>query len=235
VLVDFGTGQKTPITNSTPASYVGGTQYLYGIWDWNMDAWNKKAASQFQYASLTSPQTFSVSDLVTQTVKVNGTELDGTNYPVCWMGSNTCKSGNTQFGWVLALPGTSEQVVFNPIAYKGAFVVNTTIPANTSITSCANVLDTGYTIAISVVTGGAIPNLFPGYKDAIGFRTDGTGSVTTLNAGGKDYWLTQSSDGPGKKPPGVCNPPLIWSNGSCSVPAPLPGPSGKRLTWIQKR
>jgi type IV pilus assembly protein PilY1 len=241
LMVDFGTGQKTPITNSTPATYVGSTQYLYGIWDWNMDSWNKLSSTK--YYSLTAPQTIVASgasqNLQTQTATVLPSgEMDGTANPVCWKGSTTCTGGasaNTQFGWVMALPGPSEQVVFNPIAYRGAFVVNTTIPANTSIASCANSVDTGYTIAISVMTGGTIQNLFPGYRDAIGFRTDGSGSVTTVNAGGKDYWLTQSTDGPGPQPTGVCPPPLTWSNGACSFPPNLPKPTGRRLTWIEKR
>jgi type IV pilus assembly protein PilY1 len=219
LMVDFGTGQKTPITNANPAKYVTGTQYLYGIWDWNMDNWNTKSSTK--YFSLTAPQTV-VLQTQTATIQANGA-LTGTSNPVCWSGTSTCSGGtsaNKHFGWSLALPGTAEQVIYNPI---------------NSIWSCANTQDTGNTIAISVTTGGAIPGLFPNYKDAIGFRTDGSGSVTTVNAGGQDYWLTQSSDGPGTQPKNVCPPPYVWSNGVCSVPPKLPGPTGKRLTWIQKR
>jgi len=236
LMVDFGTGRKIPITNSSPTQYESGTESLYGIWDWNMDSWNAKSASK--YFSLTAPQTIA-SNLAAQTVTSTASgELDGTSNPVCWKGTTTCAGGasaNQQFGWTLDLPGTYEQVIFNPIAYKGAFVVNTLIPASTSITSCANIAETGNTIAIDVTTGGAIPNLFPGYRDAIGFRTDGSGSVTSLNAGGMDYWLTQSSDGPGAQPRNVCNPPWVWSNGACTILPQLPGPTGKRLTWIKKR
>jgi type IV pilus assembly protein PilY1 len=201
-----------------------------------MDDWNSKSSSK--YFSLTAPQTIG-QNLTTQTVtsKANG-ELDGSNNPVCWKGSTTCAGGasaNQQFGWTLDLPGSYEQVIYSPIAYKGAFVVNTLIPTSPSITSCSNSTETGNTIAIDVTTGGAIPGLFPGFNDAIGFRTDGSGSVTSLNAGGSDYWLTQSSDGPGQKPAKVCDPPWVWSNGACTIRPILPGPIGKRLTWIKKR
>ena len=40
MMVDFGTGQKTPQTNLTPAQYATGFQHIYGIWDWNMTGWN---------------------------------------------------------------------------------------------------------------------------------------------------------------------------------------------------
>jgi type IV pilus assembly protein PilY1 len=242
VMVDFGTGQKVPITNAAPASYASGTQYLYGIWDWNMDAWNKLSSAKMN--SLTAPQTIIASgasqNIQTQTVTTQSSgELTGTNNPVCWKGSTTCgsaASANTQFGWIMALPGASEQVIYSPIAYRGAFVVNTLIPASTSVTSCANIVDTGDTISISVTTGGAIPKLFPNYQDAIGFRTDGSGSITTVLAGSKAFWITQTSDGPGAQPSGgVCPAPWVWSNGVCSVAPNLPGPTGKRLTWIQKR
>src|SRR2546430_4966281 len=32
----FGTGQKTALTNTNPAIYATGTQALYGVWDWNL-------------------------------------------------------------------------------------------------------------------------------------------------------------------------------------------------------
>jgi len=32
----FGTGQKTPLTNTNPAIFTQWTQALYGVWDWNL-------------------------------------------------------------------------------------------------------------------------------------------------------------------------------------------------------
>ena len=147
------------------------------------------------------------------------------------------------------MPGTSEQVIYNPIAYKGLFVVNTTIPASNAIASCSSNTDTGYTLFLSVSSGGAVTGLFTNYNDAGGFLTDGSGSVFFANAGGKDYFLTQTTDGNGAGsgsggsggggsgggPGGSCPAPLHWSNGTCTGPANPPGPTGNRLTWIQKR
>ena len=53
VMVAFGTGQKTPLTNTSGASYASGQQYLYAFWDWNYSAWNTLAPGA-QYASLTT-------------------------------------------------------------------------------------------------------------------------------------------------------------------------------------
>ncbi|MBV8496908.1 MAG: pilus assembly protein PilY, partial [Gammaproteobacteria bacterium] len=48
----FGTGQKFPQSNVSPATYAAATQSLYGVWDWNMGPWNALSASA-KYASLT--------------------------------------------------------------------------------------------------------------------------------------------------------------------------------------
>ena len=47
-MIEFGTGQKTPLTVTNPVTYAGGTQGVYGVWDWNMSNWNSKATAQFQ-------------------------------------------------------------------------------------------------------------------------------------------------------------------------------------------
>ncbi len=40
VMVEFGTGQQTAFTNNAPATYSTSQQYLIGVWDWNLSAWN---------------------------------------------------------------------------------------------------------------------------------------------------------------------------------------------------
>ena len=47
VLIEFGTGQITPMTNYSAAQYSTSTQALYGIWDWNMAALNAKSTAQY--------------------------------------------------------------------------------------------------------------------------------------------------------------------------------------------
>jgi type IV pilus assembly protein PilY1 len=78
MIIAFGTGRKAPITNTTPVSYATATQDLYGVWDWNMSAWN--SVSTAQYASLaaaagttglTSPFTLAKANLQQQTITVS--------------------------------------------------------------------------------------------------------------------------------------------------------------------
>ena len=75
------------------------------------------------------------------------------NNTVCWSGASACASGNNKLGWLIDLPDSSEQVIYNPIVYNGALVVNTTVPANNAPFSCNNNLPTGWTMAMSPATG----------------------------------------------------------------------------------
>jgi type IV pilus assembly protein PilY1 len=58
VIVEFGTGRVTPLSNTTPANYNTNQQALYGIWDWNMSAWD--AMSSTLYATLYNPSSTTV-------------------------------------------------------------------------------------------------------------------------------------------------------------------------------
>ena len=40
LFIEFGTGERTQLTNLTPVQYASGTQSIYGVWDWNLSAWN---------------------------------------------------------------------------------------------------------------------------------------------------------------------------------------------------
>jgi type IV pilus assembly protein PilY1 len=55
VLIEFGTGQQTPFTNTSAATYASAQQYLIGVWDWNLSAWN--AMSNVVYDALSSSTT----------------------------------------------------------------------------------------------------------------------------------------------------------------------------------
>jgi type IV pilus assembly protein PilY1 len=55
VLIEFGTGDQQEFTNSSPAKYAATPQYLIGVWDWNMSAWN--AMSSVNYDALTASTT----------------------------------------------------------------------------------------------------------------------------------------------------------------------------------
>jgi type IV pilus assembly protein PilY1 len=253
IMIDFGTGQQIPFTNTGAATYASGAQALYGIWDWNMggvNGWNSKGSTQ--YASLTAPQTIFPSgpsaNLQTQTVTTTGMDRSVSANAVCWSGTTTCTSGNNQFGWVLTLPATNEQVTFNPILELGIFIVNTTIPPTNSPTTCASTTPTGFTMAISPTTGGSFPaSVFADSTGSFnnlnisGVEWNGTGSGEVVTSGGtgtvgsKVYYVTQTSSvGTGSS--GVGN-----GNGTTTQPLPPQqmnvsgGTQGARLTWVQRR
>lgn len=190
VMVSFATGQKVPLTNTTSASYATATQGLYAFWDWNFSVWNALASGN-QYASLTSaatglsfPFTVATSDLTTQSLAVVGSgNVDLTSTAICWKSSTVCGStaaSNTKFGWYMALPGTQEQVIYNPQLVGAAFLVNSIIPANSSLLSCTTGLDSGYTYAISLATGGVAPASAGATSFFVNTtQTNSSGSTTT--------------------------------------------------------
>jgi type IV pilus assembly protein PilY1 len=243
LMIEFGTGQRTQITNATSESFLGGTQALYGVWDWNLSTWNALSqGSQYATAAssatgLASPFALGFANLTAQTLtpQTNGT-VNGTNATVCWAGTTTCGStGNTSFGWYAALPGSSEQIIFNPVFSQGAILVNSTIPAVNTATSCTINTDTGFTYALNVANGGVFNDAFPTFTFtnpttnistvvsnpiAAGVETNATGSVYVVNTvEGKTNIVYQTVSG---------------TPGSQQVVLPSTVAS-KRLTWVELR
>ncbi|MFI4867928.1 MAG: pilus assembly protein [Steroidobacterales bacterium] len=254
VMVAFGTGRQFPLSNASPTSYSTGSQAMYGIWDWNMSSWNAKSSQQF--ASLASPQSVTVGTLATQTVLGVFTSSAGNQFrtissnPVCWSGSTTCGSGNTQFGWVLALPGAAEQVIFNPTLQLGVFLVNTTIPPVTDPYQCMAATTSGWTFGISPSNGGSFAtstfgdtvNNFVTYNNQVvgAEYTNGTGSTSVVLAGGHSFLVMQtSSPGSSGGSSGSGSSGGSSSGGSTAAGAALPfnGPSphSTRVTWVERR
>jgi len=115
ILVEFGTGEQTPMTNYSAATYLTAPQALYGVWDWNLAAWNSKSPTQ--YASLpsgaiaapTSPLSGTnnlqqQSILGTYAATVSGTGSDYrtlSNYTICWADTAGCST--PQYGWYIQL------------------------------------------------------------------------------------------------------------------------------------
>jgi len=237
IMVQFGTGQKIPQSTTSSAQYLSGTQSMYGIWDWDMTAFNAKSTPANRVASLTSPQTVTTAQLTVQTLTdVTATVRDITSNPVCYVGSGICSTGNTQFGWTVTLPGTNEQLIFNPVVDENnnALIFNTTIPFQSSPNSCAAQIDKGYTLALQQDTGGALSTYFPNYNDtsAAGSQTNGSGTPFLVSAAGSYFLLTQSlGNGAPDKAPITCPPGSLY----CSADVGKPSANGKRLTWIQRR
>jgi type IV pilus assembly protein PilY1 len=247
VMVLFGTGQKIPLTTTSPTTYASGTQSLYGVWDWNMSAWN--AMGSAQYASLapaaavtlTGPNyTISQGNLQTQVVTVNATTQDReipTNAIICWAGGSSCTSANNQYGWYINLPGAQEQIIYNPELVAQALTVNTIAPAPNTPTSCTQNTDTGFTYVVSALTGGAFNQVFlplsetknpnvnnnPAYTDtiAVALLTNATGSsFITGNSAGTAFLVYETNANNG--------------NGTVGLNLP-PNTTGRRLSWIERR
>ncbi|MBE1160074.1 PilC/PilY family type IV pilus protein [Dyella acidiphila] len=167
---------------------------------------------------------------------------------VCFVGLNCNNSSGktvagTMYGWYLPLtnytgvngvgvnasgaPNQTEQVIYNPIEEVGAFVVNTTIPANNSPLTCTNTDNAGFTLAIDPGTGGAFAqSFFPdpatGKFDTVngqaisGYGLGGTGSGSFVTYNGKTSYITQGQPTP-----------------QSSLVNPQNMAYGNRLTWFQ--
>ena len=252
VMLNFGTGRKIPLTISSPATYASGTQHIYGIWDSDMAGWNALNSSLYD-SLITPPTSIPLANLEQQTLTYNSTTgaLDGSSNSVCWADLPTCTS-TKQYGWYIALPGTSEQVIYSPIVYEDAFIVNTTVPPNDSPLSCAAATETGNTIVVSVSTGGVIKNVFPQYSDAsaAGGATNGVGTPFIVLAGGIAHIVTQtvgggsgsgsgsSGGGSGSGGSGTgtsTTGPFVCGANYCGSGLTPDGPIGKRLTWTELR
>jgi type IV pilus assembly protein PilY1 len=238
LMIEFGTGLRTQLNNLGTEQFVTGTQSLYGVWDWNLSAWNtlepgaSYAALSPAASGLSPPYTLSSGNLSAQTLTPNlpNSTVDGTNAAVCWQGNTTvCSGTNNQFGWYANLPSSGEQVIFNPVFFQGAFLVNTIIPANNVPSSCDSRSDTGYTYALSVANGGIFTNIFPTFSVNGTLITDAIEAGVKLNAAGSVYVVNTAE--------GRAN--IVFQNmdnhpGGLPIQPPK-NIKAKRLTWIEQR
>ena len=250
LMLIFGTGQKFPVTNASPATYATGTQSFYGVWDWNMSAWNAMSAAT--YASLSPAATglsapkysLAQAKLLQQVITVNATTLNrdiATNATPCWAGQAGCTGSAAQFGWYFNLPGTQEQIIYSPVLAAPAVTVNSILPAPINPTSCLTIADEGFTYVINPMTGGAFnlafyppsvqadPNLNTSSQlddaNAAGIQTNATGTsvVVTTNSGGTSLVYQNNQN---------------CTTGNCSNTSNLNLPTnvaGRRVSWIERR
>jgi len=254
IMVEFGTGAVTPQTATTAIQYAPGQQALYGIWDWKEGVSGTAGASYAGLT--TAPTTaITLSQLQPQTVTSTTSASASTsgvgyrtvsNTSICFAGTNcgTTSSGATisgDYGWYMNLPGyaglpstatgpgldyQTEQVIASPIESEGAFVVNTTIPANNAPLTCTVANATGWTMALNPATGGAFTQSFfssgtgtsisVGGQPVSGIAVNGTGSPSVVTANGSPYLISQTVTGTGAI--NQINPQNT---------------NGGRLTWIE--
>ena len=228
VVIVFATGRQFPQTLSSGTAFASGTQSIYGIWDWNMSAWN--ALNSTQYAQLTAPQSgsTSVSNLTTQiltgtTTTINGSTINaysGSQNTVCWVGSSSCATGtNTKYGWTVNLPTSTEQVIYNPSVISGILVINSTIPAIPQTLSCTTTPATGYSIGLNISNGGTAGIYGNSTLAGLGLGATGT-TFFAIGATGLTSAINQTSS---------TNPVATL------LSLPNTGGTGSRLTWLQLR
>ncbi|RDS84745.1 pilus assembly protein PilY [Dyella monticola] len=243
VMVEFGTGLVTPQTASSGIQYATGQQALYGIWDWKQGVSGTAGAAYAGLATSAAPSAaITTSTLQSQTLTTLSTAGSGviqgyrtvTNNTVCFAGT-TCNDGSsgTQFGWYENLPGylgvtsvgganQTEQVIYNPVELDGAFLVDTTIPANNSPLTCSALSVSGWTLALNPANGGLFTNSFfdepAGTSTPIaGVALGATGSASIVSVNQQANLVAQTVNGTGAAVP--VNPP--------------PPANGVRLNWIQ--
>jgi type IV pilus assembly protein PilY1 len=251
----FGTGEKFPLTNLNPATYASGTQTLYGVWDWNLASWNSMSGAQYAALAPAAATGLSASgsvqqaNLTQQTATINATtnNRDMSNpQTICWQGTTTCAGGasaNTMYGWYLNLPGSNEQIIYNPELVQQALTVNSVVPAANDPTSCAIPTDTGITYVLSAMTGTAFNQVFlppaeaanpvvntnPAYLDAnaVGMQTNATGSsFITGNSSGTMYLVVETNQV-------QANSSNIQSNTfGMNLPS---NTTGRRINWVERR
>lgn len=222
VVVGFGTGKSASFTATAATTYASGVQSVYGIWDWDMSAWNtgvtsgngvKIPGSPNDFAALaqvaTAPyRSFARAALSQTTLSASGnaSTRELAISKVCWLGSNTCDTGNSQYGWHFDLPGAREQVIYNPIFTDGVLALNTSIPPANTIGQCTPARPGGWTMAFKMDSGGgAKQNIFPdaanslivgsGHHAIVGIKQDAVGTPYVVTVGSNRYIVNQTIDG----------------------------------------
>ena len=248
LMIGFGTGQKQPLTLTSGETYAPATQAMYGIWDWRMTAWNALTTAGNQFDSMTAlpfkngsttvfvtptvqTQTFTTTTIASTSTTTGGTYRSvASTAVICWLNTTLCpndssgNSTNTAVGWMDPLPGTNEQIIYNPIVAFGQFIVNTTIPGNSGA-GCDTVVPSGFTMAVDMATGGASTEPFLPLPDGtfvagtvgLSLNAVGTPSLVTTSTS-KAYAVQQTVDGT-----------PITTNVNVS------GGVGARLNWIKVR
>lgn len=216
-IITFGTGSAIEESDLLPDNTANGVQSIYGIWDWDMSAWNSHSIKQ--YEAISEAQSFTRSGLQQQSVTgaydgngsafVPGVSSAGyrtlTSNGVCWANLAACSYGK-QYGYYLDLPSLAEQVVYNPTVINGIFVVNTTIPSNQTqgLTCYPPNPPGGWTMALNPLTGGAFSQSIFGAngnftlingQPVSGMFVNAVGTPSNITYDNKSYLLNKTSGG----------------------------------------
>jgi type IV pilus assembly protein PilY1 len=202
IMIEFGTGQQTPFTNTSAATFMTSQQYLVGVWDWNMSTWNSKSSYQYDSLSGTSAPSGSgvpagvhgFGSLQVQTVA----QFDATgaassaststtaaavyrtvsNSCIGWVDNNTgCASSSGQYGWYLALStGYSNKndpnYLTSTSSYNGAQQIDEQVIFNPALLDGAFIVNTTIPSTSNLAT--CASSLAGGWTMAINPATGGS-------------------------------------------------------------
>ena len=255
IFVVFGTGRASTFTAASSTYYASGAQAVYGIWDWDLSAWN--AFKSTPYLALPSGATaaptlpIAYTTLNTQTITNLGNSglRSVTANDNCLLGQTLCTSGNTELGWYTPLPGyttqsdgtvTPEQVIFSGTLVEGGYIINTLIPASNSPLNCTQSSNTGYTMALSPQTGGQVASntsFFANTTDTtqVNFNAyQGSAFISgaQLNAVGAVSLVTYPAQTNGDAGAAVVMETTAGNGAAINV-NPAAAQTGTRITWMQ--
>jgi type IV pilus assembly protein PilY1 len=172
-----------------------------------------------------------------------------TQNTICFVGMTCSTSAGTQYGWYMNLPGytgvpqvgvnpttgvptQTEQVIYNPVELDGAFIVDTTIPANNSPLTCSALTAAGWTMALNPAEGGAFTESFfeapagtftqVNGASVAGVALNATGSASILSVGSQANLVYMNGGGGGG-----------GGGGGSQKVNPQQTANGSRVTWIQ--
>jgi type IV pilus assembly protein PilY1 len=188
-----------------------------------------------QTVTSTTTASGSTSILGYRTISENNVCMVGMTCTTINSSGTTVSAAGTSYGWYLSLPGyagvswvggsnQTEQVVYSPIESEGAFIVNTTIPANNSPLTCSVTTAAGWTMALNPATGGGFTNSF--FYDTTGNVISGSISGIALNAVGSPSVVTANGN------PYLVNQ-TVSGVGTVNQINPPGSQNGQRLTWLQ--
>jgi type IV pilus assembly protein PilY1 len=251
VMIEFGTGDETPLSNASPATYSSTQQSLYGIWDWDLATWNSKSTTQYAslpYGGVAAPTSgltagsLTPSNLQAQsmaTVTVSGLDYRTvTSNTVCWAGTTGCTT--PQYGWYLPLvtgyanptdvnmPSSANNgnpQVYEQVVYN-PIVDGDTFIVNTVIPSASSLIN-----CFSVTAGGFTMGIDPASGGSFtksvfvpGQSTGTTGSSGgTTGSGGSGNYNGVGVSGTGSVFAVTTNPTNCTGTSCNTVPPCTPG------------
>ncbi len=243
-IILFGTGKNIDASDLLPNNTTYGVQSIYGVWDWNMSAWNTLSGSD--YDNLAAPQTIYRSNLVQQTItQTSGNYRTLSGNTICWADLATCYLYN-QFGFYLDLSSPGEEVIYNPLLVSGLFMVNTTIPSSSTqgLTCSPGLPPGGWTMAINPINGGVLLNGLSVFANSSGqfaningspvsgLYVSAVGTPQAIQYNSINYIINKTASGGvnvSKFQPNSC------IGTGCTTTPTTTGGKGQRLNWIQLR